>query len=181
LIEVTTLAKDCSGHRGAAEYAQIKERFMNDRPIYVTRLDIMRLRALLRRQTDASLRDQDHLRELLAEIERAIVVEPDVMPPDVISMGSRVYVRDLVTGARSEYTLVFPAKADLAARRLSVLAPLGTALLGSRQGDEVTWEMPGGVRRLRVELVTPGSDARAAAVLLPNQPSAFPRELEFRA
>src|SRR5512145_2796389 len=102
---------------------------MNDRPIYVTRLDAMRLRALLRRQTDASLRDQDHLRELLAEIERAIVVEADAMPPDVITMGSRVCVRDVVTGARSQYTLVFPAEANVAARRLSVLAPLGTALL----------------------------------------------------
>ena len=154
---------------------------MNDRPIYVTRLDAMRLRALLRRQTDASLRDQDHLRELLAEIERAIVVEPDAMPPDVIAMGSRVLVRDVVTGARSQYTLVFPAEANVAARRLSVLAPLGTALLGYRQGDEVVWEMPGGVRRLRVELVTPDGDASAAAVLLPIQPSKMPLQLDFRA
>ena len=152
---------------------------MNDRPIYVTRLDSMRLRALLRRQTDASLRDQDHLRELRAEIERAIVVDPDVMPSDVITMGSRVWVRDLGTGARSEYMLVFPAEANVAARRLSVLAPLGTALLGYRQGDEVVWEMPGGVRRLRVERVRPDSDA--AAVLLPIQPSALPLQLEFRA
>jgi regulator of nucleoside diphosphate kinase len=67
----------------------------------------------------------------------------------------------------------------VAARRLSVLAPLGTALLGCRQGDEVVWEMPGGVRRLRVERVRPDSDA--AAVLLPIQPSALPLQLEFRA
>ena len=152
---------------------------MNDRPIYATELDAMKLRALLRRQTDASLRDQDHLRELQAEIERAIVVDPDVMPSDVITMGSRVYVRDRVTGERSEYTLVFPAQANVAARRLSVLAPLGTALLGCRQGDEVVWEMPGGVRRLRLELVTPHWES-AAAVLLPIQPK-MPVQLEFRA
>ena len=152
---------------------------MNDRPIYVTRLDAIRLRALQHRQTDASLRDQDNLRSLLAEIERANVAEPDAMPPDVISMGSRIWVRDLVTGARSEYTLVFPAEANVAARRLSVLAPLGTALLGCRQGDEVVWEMPGGVRRLRVELVGPDSDA--AAVLLPIQRSTLPLQLAFRA
>ena len=152
---------------------------MNDRPIYVTRLDAVRLRALLRRQTDASPRDQDHLRELRAEIERAIVVDRDVMPSDVITMGSRVYVRDLATGACSEYTLVLPAEAHVAARRLSVLAPLGTALLGCRQGDEVVWEMPGGVRRVRVEMVRPDSDA--AAVLLPIQPSALPLQLELRA
>ena len=154
---------------------------MHDRPIYVTRLDAIRLRALQHRQTDVSLRDQDNLRSLLAEIERAIVAEPDAMPPDVISMGSRIWVRDLVTGARSEYTLVFPAEADVAERRLSVLAPLGTALLGCRHGDKVVWEMPGGVRRLRVELVMPDSDASAAAVLLPIHPSEMPLQLEFRA
>ena len=142
---------------------------MNDRPIYVTMLDTLKLRALLRRQTSASLRDQDHMRMLQAEIERAIVVEPDAMPPDVISMGSRVCVRDLVTGASSKYTLVFPEEANVAARRLSVLAPIGTALLGYRQGDEIVWKMPGGVRRLRIESVTPDSDASSAAGLLPIQ------------
>jgi regulator of nucleoside diphosphate kinase len=153
---------------------------MNDRPIYVTELDAMRLRALLRRRTDASLRDQDHLRELMAEVERAIVVEPDAMPASVISMGSRVWVRDLATGTRSQYTLVFPEEADVAARRISVLAPLGTALLGYRQGDEVVWEMPGGVRRLRVELVRRDLES-AAAVLLAARPSEKPRQLELRA
>ena len=153
---------------------------MNDRPIYATELDAMKLRALLRRQTDASLRDQDHLRKLRAEIERAIVVKPDAMPSHAITMGSRVWVRDLVTGARGEYTLVFPEEADVAARRLSVLAPLGTALFGYQQGDEVVWEMPGGERRFRVEMVTPDWE-RAAAALLPMHPSEMPVHLESRA
>jgi regulator of nucleoside diphosphate kinase len=152
---------------------------MNSRPIYVTRLDRMNLRALLRRQTDARLSGQNHLRELLAGIERAIVVEPDAMPPDVIMMGSRVCLRDVVTGDRSAYTLVLPADASTAARRLSVLAPLGKALLGCRLGDEVVWKMPGAVQRLRVELITPDPDG-AAAVLLPIQPTTLPRQLEFR-
>jgi regulator of nucleoside diphosphate kinase len=153
---------------------------MDKRPIYITRLDAMRLRAWLRRQGEASLRDQDHLRELLAEIERAVVMEPCAMPPDVITMGSRILVRDLATGVRSEYTLVFPAQADAAARRLSVLEPLGTALLGYRQRDEVVCEMPGGVRRMRVELVTPDWES-AAAVLLPLRPSKVPSATGVRA
>ena len=132
-------------------------------------LDALKLSALLRRHSSASLRDQDHMRKLQAEIERAIVVEPDAMPPDVITMGSGVCVRDLVTGASSTYTLVFPAEANVAARRLSVLAPVGTALLGYRQGDEIVWDIPSGVRRLRIELVTPDSDASAAMGLLPIQ------------
>jgi regulator of nucleoside diphosphate kinase len=139
----------------------------------------MKLRALLRRQTDAQLREQNRLRELLAGIERAVVVEPHAMPPDVIMMGSRVCLRDVVTGDRSEYRLVLPADASMAARRLSVLAPLGTALLGRRMGDEVVWRTAGAEQRLRVELIAPDPDS-AAAVLLPIQPTTLPRQLEFR-
>ena len=152
---------------------------MNSRPIYVTRLDRMKLRALLRHQTDAPLREQNPVRKLLAEIERAIVVEPAAMPPDVIMMGSRICLRDVVTGERSEYTLALPADASVAARRLSVLTPLGTMLLGCRQRDRVVLKMQGTVRRLRVELVTPDPDG-AASVLLPIQPSAVPLQLELR-
>jgi regulator of nucleoside diphosphate kinase len=139
----------------------------------------MKLRALLRHQTDARVRKQNPLRKRLAEIERAIVVEAAAMPPDVIMMGSRVCLRDVVTGERSECTLVLPPDASVAARRLSVLTQLGTALLGCRQGDEVVLKMQGTVRRLRVELLTPDPDG-AAAVLLPIQPSAGPRQLKFR-
>jgi regulator of nucleoside diphosphate kinase len=148
---------------------------VDSRPIYVTKVDLMRLRALLRRQTVARLRAQDHLRKLSAEIERAIVVEPGTMPPDVIMMGCRVHVRDAETGVRSQYTLVLPAEANMTARRISVLTPLGTALLGARQGDEIVWEIAGASRRLRVELITPDPD-RGAAVLLPIQPPAGPRQ-----
>jgi regulator of nucleoside diphosphate kinase len=64
-----------------------------------------------------------------------------------------VRILDLSNGTRQELTLVGPAEANVSARRISVLAPLGTALLGYREGDEVEWLMPGGVRRLRIESV----------------------------
>ena len=67
------------------------------------------------------------------------------------TMRSRVRVRDLETGKMSVYTIVTPMDADVAARRISVLAPMGTALLGYRAGDTVEWRMPGGRRRLLVE------------------------------
>jgi regulator of nucleoside diphosphate kinase len=65
-------------------------------------------------------------------------------------MQSRVRVRDLGSGQDTVYTLVFPREADVNAGRLSVLAPIGTALLGYRQGDEIEWPVPGGLRRLKV-------------------------------
>ena len=81
----------------------------------------------------------------------AIIVAPRDIPPGVITMNSLVTVSDLTGGSRREITLVYPHEAEPAAGRISVLAPLGTALLGYRQGDEVDWLMPGGMRRLRIE------------------------------
>ena len=68
-------------------------------------------------------------------------------------MNSVATVFDLTGGDRREITLVYPHEAEPASGRVSVLAPLGTALLGYREGDEVEWLMPGGMRRLRIENV----------------------------
>lgn len=136
---------------------------MRQNPILVSEADADRLRALLGAQDD-SAHDQAHLHQLKAELERAIVRLAEEVPADVITMHARVRVRDLATGREDEYTLVLPTEADIAARRVSVLAPLGTALLGYREGDEVEWRMPGGLRRLRIVQVTrePVSDREAA-------------------
>jgi regulator of nucleoside diphosphate kinase len=68
-------------------------------------------------------------------------------------MNSTVRVGDLETGEEETYTLVYPEEADIEANRLSVLAPVGTALIGYRAGDVVEWPVPAGVRRFRVEAV----------------------------
>lgn len=121
--------------------------------IVVTEADARRLRGLLAARRDSSLRDEAHLDELESELERALLVTTDAVPRDVVVMDSAVRVRDLSNDEPREYTLVYPAEADLDAGRISVLAPLGTALLGFREGDEVEWLMPGGLRRLRIERV----------------------------
>ena len=126
---------------------------MRKRPIVVTESDERKLRVLLSRQTEESMRDQAHLLELHSELERALILPAEELPADVITMGSQVRVLDLESRRRSDYTLVLPLESDVSARRISVLAPLGTALLGFREGDDVEWMMPGGMRRLRIERV----------------------------
>jgi regulator of nucleoside diphosphate kinase len=121
--------------------------------IFVAEGDARRLAFLLSGERGAGAHDLAHLRELRAELERAIIVAPRDIPAGVITMYSLVTVSDLTGGSRREVTLVYPHEADPAAGRISVLAPLGTALLGYRQGDEVEWLMPGGIRRLRIERV----------------------------
>lgn len=134
---------------------------MRDHPIFVAENDAARLRELLAARSSA-VRDQDHLAGLAAELERALIVEAGRVPSDVITMHAQATVLDLTSGERRKLTLVFPWQADVSAGRISVLAPLGTALLGYRVGDEVEWPMPGGLRRLRIEEVSQLSRRRIA-------------------
>ena len=90
---------------------------------------------------------------LAGELRRARVVPGAQLPPDVVTMNSTVRLRDLETGEEETYTLVYPADADIAENKLSVLAPVGTALLGYRAGDVVEWPVPAGVSRFRIEEV----------------------------
>jgi regulator of nucleoside diphosphate kinase len=140
----------------------LKETAVRDRPIVITKSDAAKLRELIAARARAEL-DQDHLHELAAELERALIAEPDQVPADVIAIHTRVQVLDLVSGARRELVLVLPRESDPSAGRISVLAPLGTALLGYRAGDEVEWEMPGGLRHFRIERVLRPSGHRMAS------------------
>jgi regulator of nucleoside diphosphate kinase len=122
------------------------------RQIVVTQGDAARLRSMLTSHSTAS-RDVEHLDELALELDRAVIVAGDKVPPGVVTMRSRVSIADVATGEHRQLTLVYPLEADIAANRVSVLAPLGTALLGYREGDVVEWRMPGGLKQLRIEAV----------------------------
>jgi regulator of nucleoside diphosphate kinase len=115
--------------------------------------DLLWLRTLLGARGRTAAVDREHLLDLQDELERAVVVDAESLPTDVVALASVVTVRDAESGVHSEYTLVLPSQADIAEGRISVLAPLGTALLGYRVGDVVEWRMPGGLRRLRIEAV----------------------------
>jgi regulator of nucleoside diphosphate kinase len=138
---------------------------MNDRQIEISEPNARVLRGLLRARNGAT-HDQEHLEDLRAELERALVVDPSRLSPNVVSLYATVQVRDLESGYRQELTLVSPNEANVNAGRISVLAPLGTALLGYREGDMVERVMPGGLRRLLIEEVQqPARDIDAAAVM----------------
>lgn len=126
---------------------------MSSKPIVVTDQDFWRLSTLVRARSADAARDQTHIDRLAEELARSVPIASSKVPSDVVTMHSRVEVRDLGTGVAGAYTLVFPHEADLASGRLSVLAPLGTALLGYKIGDEIDWAMPGGMRRIRIESV----------------------------
>ena len=133
------------------------------RRIQVTLDDMVRLRDLIRVGRRSTRRDKNHLAELNRELDRAEVVAAAAdIRPNVVTMNSVVRVRDLDTNARVVYRLVFPSDADIEHRRISVLAPIGTALIGYRVGDRVAWTTPGGTRRFEVEEVLYQPETAAA-------------------
>lgn len=117
---------------------------MDNRYLFLTEHDFVRVMAL---QPSPALR---------AELERAIVVPPDALPAGVVAMYSQVRYRDEHAGVSREIQIVLPGDADLEQGKVSVLAPVGAALLGLEAGQMIDWEFPAGeIRRLRVEQVLP--------------------------
>jgi regulator of nucleoside diphosphate kinase len=121
--------------------------------IYITRFDKARLMRLLK-SLDGAEQTREEIEDLEHELERGTEVESAEVAPDVVTMNSTVRVTDLDGETTHLYTIVFPWDADFEKGRISILSPLGTALLGYRAGDVVTWEMPRGTRRLRIEELT---------------------------
>jgi regulator of nucleoside diphosphate kinase len=124
----------------------------NSRTILVTESDMKLLRSMLDLRKGSRSHDEPHLEMLAHELEHAIVVPAADISRDVVTMNSQVLIEDLDTGVEVGYTLAFPSAADRPGK-LSILAPLGTALLGYREGDVIEWPVPRGVRRVRVREV----------------------------
>lgn len=121
---------------------------MRDR-IYITDADFERLRRLIAGRRGAKSMDNEYLDILEQELDRAEVVEPDAIPRDVVTMNSEVRLQDMDSGEIRVYRLIFPAQTRTE-NSISVLAPIGTAMLGYRVGSVVEWKVPKGVRRFKI-------------------------------
>ena len=121
--------------------------------IVITETDRERLEALLTSEFSQAIGPSNHLNDLRAELDLAEIVRSEDVPRNVVTMNSTVTLRDLGTSDEETYTLVFPDSADIANNRLSVLAPIGTAILGQRRGDVLRWRVPQGWRRLKVKRI----------------------------
>ena len=124
---------------------------MNGR-IYITDTDSQKLRRLIAGLRGGKSPGVEHLDMLEQELDRAEVVASEAIPRDVVTMNSEVRMQDMDSGSIQRYKLVFPSQFrwDFS---VSVLAPIGTAMLGYRVGDVIEWPVPRGIRRLKVQEV----------------------------
>jgi regulator of nucleoside diphosphate kinase len=118
--------------------------------IYLTEFDFKRLKNLLDAGSARFPMDGRHLRGIKEELDKAVIVPPAEIPADVITMNSRIRLVNLNTGEETVFALVFPGDANIDAHKISVLAPIGTAVLGFRVGDIIQWEVPAGTARFKV-------------------------------
>lgn len=124
------------------------------REIFVTSSDRERLLKLISEEREFGTFNQEgHLHELEKELRRAVILPSERIPADAVTMNSKALLKDLDSGEEEVYTLVYPEDADLEDNRISILAPIGTAILGFREGDIFEWEVPAGPVRFRVEKI----------------------------
>ncbi|GAB1469810.1 nucleoside diphosphate kinase regulator [Chloroflexota bacterium] len=126
---------------------------MSGKPIHITEFDLKRLKELLLESQSTDYHKSQYLEKLNLELNRAEVVQPKDIPSDVVTMNSTVCLEDLETKEEEVYTLVFPEDADLRQGKVSILAPIGTAMLGYEVGDSFEWEVPAGIRKLQIKKI----------------------------
>jgi regulator of nucleoside diphosphate kinase len=131
--------------------------------IQITQADLNKLQQLLHTTQVTSPEDKSNRESLSRELLRAEVKLSVEIPADVITLNSRARLRDLATGDIMELSIVLPEDVDVEAGRISILAPLGTAMLGFRKDDVFDWSTPGGRSSFRVEeiLYQPEAVARS--------------------
>ncbi len=123
---------------------------MKAKDIFITQYDLERLKKLLNDIPQENHSKDFYIQGLEDELNRGIVVSPKEVPENVITMNSRVLMRDVESGNDMTLWLVFPDKVDAVKNPVSILSPLGTAMIGYKVGDVFEWESPSGTKKIEV-------------------------------
>jgi len=124
---------------------------MSKKLIYITNNDMKRLRELIMVAKEFGNKDKKYLRDLEDELDKGEVVNSRDIPDNIITMNSKVRLRDINTQKEMICWLVFPDDSNADQGKISILAPIGTALLGYKVGDIIEWKVPAGLTKLKVE------------------------------
>lgn len=91
---------------------------------------------------------------LANELGRAVIVKKDAFPPKCIKINSNVEILDIDTGKTMRFMLVMPEQADMKKQKVSVLSPIGAALIGFRETEQVVWKVPAGLKKIQITYVS---------------------------
>ena len=121
--------------------------------VLITEANLKRIEDIIHYAGESNEHQKDNIERLSEDLERATVVDSKDIPPNVVTINSRLKIRDLDSGEEMVFTLVSPSNADVSQGRISLLAPVGASVVGYRSGDVVEWPVPGGLKRLKIERV----------------------------
>lgn len=122
--------------------------------LLITRDDYKILTSFLKEMWIRTVYDRKHVDDLKAELKKAKIVSNEDFPLDVVRINSRVTMKADDKDKIMELMLVTPDKANIKERKISILAPIGTALLGFRRGQKVKWQVPAGEKTFTILEVT---------------------------
>lgn len=122
-----------------------------EKTMYITHDDYERITTLM--DASGQNKNTEITHRLLKELKFAKTFPPDKIASTIVTMNSRVRLKELNSGRTTEITITYPQDADSREKKVSVLSAIGVALLGCREGDITSWRVPGGIGRFKVEKV----------------------------
>lgn len=119
--------------------------------IYITNIDRDRIKKILDKMFESKQPPDESVKKLGGELSRAVVVDSQQVPRDVITMNSKALLQ--LNDENIEVSLVYPDDADLSAMKLSIFSPIGTAILGYKEGNTVEWQVPSGTSKIHIKKI----------------------------
>ncbi|HEY5463595.1 MAG TPA: GreA/GreB family elongation factor [Hanamia sp.] len=123
---------------------------VNENPVLLLKNDFEILNGYVKNLHGMKVNEKENFRKLYEEINKAQIVKEEDFPADVVRLDSKVVIKDMGTKRDLAITIVLPQNADIKQKKVSVLAPIGTALLGFRKGQNVSWEVPSGRKYFKI-------------------------------
>jgi regulator of nucleoside diphosphate kinase len=120
---------------------------MENKRLVLTQTDFSRLTNLINHEKEVYKRRQDNLQKMLDELKKAIIVTPDEIDNNVVTINSVVKFTDLITNMNIQLKIVYPKNANINKKYVSILSPIGTALLGCKKGETVDRHIAGSKKR----------------------------------
>lgn len=119
-------------------------------PVILTKTDYEILDSYVKNLHGMQVNEKENFSKLSGELKKAQIVEDDNLAADIIRLGSSVVIKDLLTNRDMTVTIVLPQHADIKQKKVSVLAPIGTALIGFKKGQTVSWNVPSGKKDFKI-------------------------------
>lgn len=123
---------------------------LTENQVILTKTDHAILNEYVKNLHGMQVNEKENFRKLSIELGKAQLVEEEDFPQDVVRIDSNVVINDVDTKRDMKITIVLPPLADIKQKKISVLAPIGTALIGFRKGQEVSWEVPAGRKTFKI-------------------------------